>query len=366
MSNRLPRYVGKRVARNGRIKYRFNPPAKVIKAGVAVRQELGNDIRRARPLAAALTIPIDAWMEEQSRIEDLGADGTVQDVFDYYRMSRDFNRLRDETQHDYSYMMDRIVKDIGKLRWSSINPIRARHIYDRWTSTGVGHANHALSYTSIAFNHAVYMGRMLLNPFTKVRRKSTPRRRVVWPHQDVVTFLDYAYSHFKYRSVGIIVQMAYEWCQRVGDMRELTWEDVDLDKRMVTVNQSKRSAVVYLPISDEMYGVLMQQKEDLGFQSYVAPSPRPVGGSYVPYTKGSLRSASKRIQRATGIPLELQLLDLRRTGVTQMVENGADVASIMQVTGHSSPASVTPYMTNTYKGACTALELRNTKSLTKE
>jgi len=51
-------------------------------------------------------------------------------------------------------------------------------------------------------------------------------------------------------------------------------------------------------------------------------------------------------------------MDLRRTAITEMVEGGADLAHIMQVSGHRSPDSVRPYMVNTYTGAKNALSKR--------
>ena len=51
------------------------------------------------------------------------------------------------------------------------------------------------------------------NPWANIKRKSTPQRKVVWTHDDVIKFLDVAYSDFEYRNLGLIVQMAYEWCQ---------------------------------------------------------------------------------------------------------------------------------------------------------
>ena len=59
-----------------------------------------------------------------------------------------------------------------------------------------------------------------------------------------------------------------------------------------------------------------------------------------------------------GLPQELRLSDLRRTGTTEMVEAGVGMAQIMSVTGHANPASVKPYMKNTLKSANLALTER--------
>ena len=63
--------------------------------------------------------------------------------------------------------------------------------------------------------------------------------------------------------------------------------------------------------------------------------------------------------RQAGLPEELRLMDLRRTGTTEMVEAGVPLPQIMSVTGHANPQSVKPYMKNTYASAENALTLRD-------
>jgi hypothetical protein len=41
-----------------------------------------------------------------------------------------------------------------------------------------------------------------------------------------------------------------------------------------------------------------------------------------------------------------------------MIEAGADLAQVMQVSGHASPNSVAPYLVNTYTGAKNAMAMR--------
>ena len=60
-----------------------------------------------------------------------------------------------------------------------------------------------------------------------------------------------------------------------------------------------------------------------------------------------------------GLPDELRIADLRRTGTTEMVEAGVGIAQIMSVTGHANPQSVKPYMKNTLASAEYALTERN-------
>jgi integrase len=282
-----------------------------------------------------------------------------------YYSSYDYNQLRDETKSQYKYhigiMLDTCIEDkpIGNLDCANVTSRMAKEAYDIWCDRGVSLANHVLSASRIAINYGLHMELCLVNPFLSVKRRGTTPRKTIWTREQVQTFLDTAYNDFHSRNIGLIAQMAYEWCQRLGDMRVLKWEDIDFDTKRVHIKQSKRRAEVFLPISDDLLSMLEAQREDFGFQEYVAPATRPRRGVYRPYGLYKLPKLARPIMRQAGLPDELRLSDLRRTGTTEMVDAGVDMAQIMSVTGHANPQSVKPYMKNTYTSANNALTTRN-------
>jgi len=48
-------------------------------------------------------------------------------------------------------------------------------------------------------------------------------------------------------------------------MRMLTWDNIDFDAQTVSIEQSKRRAEVFLPISDDLFVMLIQQGKTLVF-----------------------------------------------------------------------------------------------------
>ena len=58
------------------------------------------------------------------------------------------------------------------------------------------------------------------------------------------------------------------------------------------------------------------------------------------------------------MPSDLWIMDMRRTGTTEMVEAGVPIGQIMSVTGHANPQSLKPYMKNTLTSAKEACRLR--------
>ena len=283
---------------------------------------------------------------------------TVQQLVDKYYTSNDYSMLRDRTKQDYKYFLSVMCKEFGDVKYTELTSKQAKHAYEDWVARGISLANHVCTVSSIVFRYAIEMEYATINPFANVKRKSAPQRKVVWTEDDVRQFLDTAYSTFEFRSIGLIVHMAYEWCQRLGDMRLLTWDNFDFANRKLSLEQSKRRSQVTLPIEDDLYDMLIHQEQDFGFQQYVVPRTMPVQGEYQPYSMERLSKAGRAVMREAGLSDELRLSDLRRTGTTQMVEAGVPMGQIMSVTGHTNPQSVKPYMKNTYASANNALTTR--------
>jgi len=275
-----------------------------------------------------------------------------------YLQSSEFNRLRDQTKLDYTRFLKILTDTLGETTASVVSGKDARMAYEEWVTRGIHLANHVAAVAGIVYRHGQDMEYVKSNPFTLVRKLSPVARNTVWTQDQVRQFLDVAYGDFVYRNVGLIVQMAYEWCQRVGDMRMLTWDSIDFNTRRLRLLQSKRGAEVQLPISDALLDMLTEQQQDFDFQKYVAPMPSPKGGEYKPFSMERLSKIGRIVMRQAKLPDELRLMDLRRTGTTEMVEAGVPLPQIMSVTGHANPQSVKPYIKNTYLSANSALTAR--------
>lgn len=286
-------------------------------------------------------------------------------VCDAYLNSEDYRKLSAKSQKEYDYtlriaMATEILtgKTIGNTQIQHFTLRHATHAYDAWLHRGVSRANKIASIMSILMNWASYREISYINPMKAIKRVPNRQRTVMWTQDQVNTFLDTAFAQWKYRSIGLIVMMAYEWGQRIGDMRLLTWDSLDLDTQRMDLEQSKRGAEVHLPISDPLKHVLVQQKESFGFQPYVAPQMKPSDGAYKPYILDTLSIYINEVKREAGLPLELTAMDLRRTAITEMVEAGVDVTQIKQVSGHKNINSLTPYIKHTFSGASSALAMR--------
>ena len=292
------------------------------------------------------------------------SNATLQKIADFYLMSDDFRRLKGSTQRDYETNINKAIETVvegRKLKNYRCHELLVRHFiqaYDKWLEVGTRTANYRKAALHVAWRHAMRYDVMTADPISLIKTKQTGPRKVYWSRDQIKTFLGVAYSQFKWRNIGLLVHMSYDWGQRVGDMRTLTWDTLNLDECKLSLTQSKRNAGVNLPISKSLCQMLRNQKEDFGFQKYVVPKVYASDGSFKPYTKHEISILINDVLEEANLPLELTAMDLRRTAVTEMMEAGVSESNIMQVTGHRSLNSMMPYRVNTFSGASKALEAR--------
>ena len=90
-------------------------------------------------------------------------------------------------------------------------------------------------------NYLITMEKLTVNPMARVRKRTSEPRSVIWTHDQVLSFLDTAFTKFDWRNIGLIVLMCYEWGQRPVDIRNLTWDQLDLDEAIVKITYPRES-----------------------------------------------------------------------------------------------------------------------------
>ena len=124
---------------------------------------------------------MSSTIRKNSRLADL--------IKDYYSSSN-FKFLRKSTQKDYKYFLSIMLKDFSDYRFTDVTSRKAKLAYERWLTRGVPFANHICSTSSILYNYAIDMEYTKVNPFTRVKRKTPPQRKVVWEHDHVIKLHD--------------------------------------------------------------------------------------------------------------------------------------------------------------------------------
>ena len=286
-------------------------------------------------------------------------------AIDIYLHSKAFLSLSPTSQKTYEANLRRISRttidgtNFGLKSLKLLSVEACMEAYDTWEAEDTtATANHLARVFSVVMNYHIMLENIYRNPMRYVRKREATPRSVVWTHEQVVSFLDTAYSKFEWRNIGLIVQMCYEWGQRPVDIRNLTFDRIDWVGKIVTIIQSKRGAEVELPIPDELYPMLEQQQDDWGFQQYVVPHHRPQDNAYRPLTVNQMTTLLTEVKAECGLPPELQVGDLRKTAITQMIRSGVDQLQMMSVTGHKNVQSLNPYNKFSIDTARAALDRR--------
>lgn len=359
------KYLKKIKNGDGSWSYRFQPPQEAIKAGV-VKAVTFRDGRSARYEVPRLVEKVEAWKRGELVVANIGPKSRLKDVLSHYFNTEQFKYLSSNTQNNYQYNLPNILstktkqgKTLGDTRVDNLSAIFCSHIYDTWVrDKGVASANQYATLFGVLINYAASLDLLPTNPMAKVKKlKHTPRSEV-WTDQQVETFIDTAFSQFKWRSIGMLALLCYEWAQRPTDIANLKWESVDLTTGAVTITQSKRGATVHLPTSKDLLALLKQQNEDLGFQPWVLPDINRASGGYAPMNSGTMSILAREVKEVAGIPQHLRIGDLRKTAITQLVASGVDTSAIMSVSGHKNIQSLNPYLKHTLEAATSALEQR--------
>jgi len=277
-----------------------------------------------------------------------------------YLLSDTYKKLSPKTQNDYVFylskwyspeLLDRAISTIKTSEWQSL--------YDDLCINTPSLAIHTLATWRTVFRYAVGKGYLKTNTLREVVRKPYKRRSVCWTREDISKFLNVAYSRFEGRSIGLMVQMAHEWGQRVGDLRVLQWDNYCLQTGVVTIPKTKRKEATTIPSSKQLMEMLSKQYEDYGWQKYVVPSAKPdKEGGLLPYTAVRISQIANKIKEAAGVAPELQISDLKRTALTEMLEYGIPLHNIMSITGHSSPYALNPYIKHSLALSSEAMRMR--------
>ena len=88
------------------------------------------------------------------------------------------------------------------------------------------------------------------------------------------------------------------------------------------------------------------------------PQQRPADGAYRPMERERVSSLANEVKAAAGLPEDIWIGDLRKTGIVEMIEAGVDSLQIMSVTGHQNVQSLNPYHKHTLRAATNALDMR--------
>ena len=359
------KYTSKIDRKSGGTSWVFKPPQDASTSGI-VKTQTFRDGRTARIEIPKLIDKVDAFRRGELVTGNIGKMSNLSQIVGHYLRTKHFNSLSRNTQHNYEYNLKSICdtdvygKETGTFRITNITVPVCTKMYDTWEDDiSTNTANEYARVFSMLMNYCVALGIVNDNPMKHVSKRTHEPKSVVWTHVEVEKFCDVAFSDFKFRNIGLVVLMAYEWGQRPIDIFNLKWENIYFDLDMVKIRQSKRGARVELPLEEPLSSLLLQQQKDWDFQQYVVPFQRPSDGAYIPFSHANSGTLFREVKALSALPDELKVGQLRKTAINQMIESEVDHLAIMSVTGHKNVSSLNAYVKHNLGTAKSALNRRN-------
>jgi integrase len=222
--------------------------------------------------------------------------------------------------------------------------------------------NKYIQFVKALFRWATKKGYLARNPIADSealkREKHAQRNRRLEPDEEAA-LLEHAGPRLKRLIIG-----AVESCCRQGELLSLTWRDVHLDRREMTIHaeRTKTKTGRVLPISDRLVGVLEMAKtdptgKDFGPEAFVFGDVvgRQVGdvkraweccvlkahGQKPAYTRTNALAASSREALAA---VDLTFHDLRHEAGSRLLEAGWALHNVSMMLGHANISQTSTYL----------------------
>jgi integrase len=161
------------------------------------------------------------------------------------------------------------------------------------------------------------------NPARKVRRPalSKPRMTRLEPQDEKLLLEGCDGTSTPY--LRQVIELAIETGMRKGELLGLTWQSVDLVRRVITLADTKNGRARFVPLTDRAVEVLRATRE--------SGVSRPV-----PISQSALDNAWKRVIRRTGL-VGLRFHDLRHEALSRWANRlEGDVFKLSLVSGHQT------------------------------
>ncbi|WP_321875689.1 site-specific integrase [Burkholderia cenocepacia] len=173
------------------------------------------------------------------------------------------------------------------------------------------------------------------NPVSDVRRpkNAAPRDRRV--DGDEEQKLLAAATKGRVTWMAPLIELCIETGMRQGEARELEWENVDLEDRVVILRwgSTKTDEMRGVPLSTRAYEVLTS----------IEPDPEKRKGRVFPdLTASAVKQAFARLRKRAGIE-GVRFHDTRHEATSRLFEKGLIETEVMSVTGHKTNAMMRRY-----------------------
>lgn len=257
-------------------------------------------------------------------------EGTWNRLVEIYYTSPNFTDLAPATKASYRSNIERwiINEGIGTAKVSNMTRQQIVEMIAR-LSDKPGIASNTLKCIRVLVSFAQDIGWRDTDPTQGIRRPKLGSI-ATWTENNIMNFEDrWPLGTFERTAFSLLLHTG----QRSGDVRMMTWSNIQ--DGLISVTQQKTRRSLSLPVHPAL-------QEALSFwpRNQLVILATPGGKSYTPSAFGSrLATAIK----AAGLPGECTPHGLRKAAARRLAEAGCSSRMIMAITGHASLSEVERY-----------------------
>lgn len=351
----MAKYLYERKNSAGKVYYAFSPSRAVRKALDYHYRKFDNK-RDATQYCQQVALEYNLHRRKAEKTVKVDDDSLL-GLIKFYKTTQEWMKLADNSQTFYDLQLrtateldfDHSTISFGQQNARNITATQADKLYTMIQGQYSTHrASHVVKVLRKVFNVGFRHGKVVANPFSNMQIPGLEPRKVLWEADQVFHVIKTA-DEMGYPSLGTLILLTYDLCARPGDMRQLRWDNYK--DGLFEYVQEKTGTEMAVPASPRLIERLERTTKR---QDYIGICETTA----MPYSKDLLVKYFARVRKHSGVPTHLQLRDLRRTGATEMAENGCTEDELRAVTGHQSREILATYVRPTTKLATSAINKR--------
>jgi integrase len=237
-----------------------------------------------------------------------------------------------KTLEIYRRSFTNLIRLVGDRRIDKLGPREAELFRSRRAAeVSPVTVNIELKSLRSAFNDAIRMKMILENPFDAVKKIRVPFKEACYLEENELKALVKAVQDPDFRNLLIFAVFTM---MRLGEIVNLKWRDVDLDRGIIQIRDSEKFRVKggrprKVEMSSWVAGCLAA-KVRIGDYVFYGPRGVPLKGQ-------SVSQRFRRFIRKQGYPKGLHFHSLRHTGISMLANRNVPLVYIQRLAGHSSP-----------------------------